>query len=103
MATPDILQANPDLSDRKRQARQAEKLREIPPRYVMILRPIDRKILPPLRLKVQRPTVRRAREHLRIARRGKRVGGRGACQALTRGRINALVDRAFRFVIALLL
>ena len=54
MPPPRILHADPELPDGERQAGQDHELGEIPPGDVMILRPIDREILSPLRLGMQR-------------------------------------------------
>src|SRR5262249_13149568 len=61
-----ILDKNPELSDDERNARQHHEPREIAPRDIVVLRPIDRKIPPPSGLLALRLAVGRSRELVRI-------------------------------------
>src|SRR6185437_4092297 len=67
MSSPHVLHPDPELPDDERRAGEHHELGEIPPRDVMILRPVDREILPPLWLRMPRATIRRTRDLLGIA------------------------------------
>ena len=54
-----VLAADPDLAERERGARQHQELHEVAALDVVILRPVDREVLPPGRLRVGGREVRR--------------------------------------------
>jgi hypothetical protein len=56
-----ILDDDPTLTGEKREAGQDHKLCEFAPGHVMILRPVNRKILPPFRLRFGRASIGRDR------------------------------------------
>lgn len=64
-----VLERDPDLARDEREARQDEELREVSAGDELVLRPVDREVVPPLRLVVVRTPIRRD---------GELVGGAGA-------------------------
>src|SRR5690606_376371 len=57
--TPAILQQDPELAHGKGQAGQHHEAREVAPRDVFILGPVDGEITPPARLRAVPPAIRR--------------------------------------------
>jgi hypothetical protein len=55
----EVLEDDPQLPDRKREAGQDQELREVAASHELVLRPVDRKIVPPLRLVMVRAAVGR--------------------------------------------
>jgi hypothetical protein len=58
-AAPPILKGDRKLTDDERQARQAQELGEVPSGHIVVLRPIDREVAPPLGLNVFGQPIRR--------------------------------------------
>jgi len=57
-----VFKNDPELSDEEGEAREHEKFREVAPRDELVLRPVDREVVPPLRLLVIRAAVGRNAE-----------------------------------------
>ena len=76
---------DPELPDGERRARQHHELHEVAALDVLVLRPVDRKVLPPRRLRLGRREVRSDRDLLALECR--RVETRPApCRSALRGR-----------------
>jgi hypothetical protein len=66
-SSPDVLNDNPDLPDHKGKAGENHELREVAPRDVVILRPVDGKVLSPGWLLTERTSVWWNRKLISIA------------------------------------
>ena len=93
---PPVLNADPQLADRERGARQHHELQEVATLDVQILRPVDRKILSPGGLGVGRREVRRNRDLLAFERWRIQAGWRRSGQPFPFRRVDGYVDRATR-------
>src|SRR5690606_1913176 len=79
---PPVLGGDPELAHRQRRAGQDHELHEVPPLDVVILRPVDRKVLTPRRLLRHRPAVRRNRDVFVLVEAFVEIGRRGAGETL---------------------
>ena len=91
-----VLAGDPELADGQREAREHQELHEVAALDVLILRPVDRKILAPRRLQLGRPEIRRNRDLFPLERGPVEV--RGCCpgQPFTGRGIDAGIDGRFR-------
>ena len=88
-----VLRGNPQLTGGERSARQDHELQEVAALDVQVLRPVDRKVLPPGWLRLGRREVRRDGDLFPLERRCVEACGRRPGQPLSSRRIDRGIDR----------